>query len=1024
MNIYKNKYIKNVIVMLFFVFSTTLGFAQETIVKGKITDSEGGLPGVNVIVKGTSGGTITDMDGNYEVKAPADGTLVFSFVGFETTEVNIKGRKTVDIQLEQDAIEMEELVVVGYGTQKKRDLTGAISSVNSEDIMRNTPTDVANALQGKVSGVEVISDSGEPGAGSRIRIRGTSTFTTEGASPLFIVDGMEIESIDAINPQDIESMEVLKDAASASIYGSKSANGVIIITTKKGAKGKPRISVNYKLRASEIAHQIPQINTQQSFDLDALRNFYKGKTPSSVADSLNPVNNNDFNYQDLLHRRAWTHQLDMSIAGGNDKLSYYMSVGYLDEQGIYIKTFNKRLSSRVNVDYAATDKLKIGTRVAMGVTKANPQSSTSRDYLRRSPYWSVIDPDGEYTAYVSSRPNPVAWANLYKNDRTSYDFNVYNYLEYDIIEGLQFKSTIAGSLTAVKMDQFRPALLTTSFKTSSMNEALLNTGWTHEDLLTYRKNIKDHSFNSLLGFSMQERRRESVKLDVEDNLTEAMQISTGFQTVDFNNTKATDSRYRMSSFFARVNYSYKSRYLLTANIRRDGSSRFGINNRWGNFPSVSAGWRFSDESFMDWTNDLLTDGKFRASFGITGNQAASNFASLALYSTDYYSDQVGFYAKQLGNPLLGWETTQQMNYGLDLTLLDGRVILIADYYNKKTNDILYNINIPQTTGFKSLYQNVGDVENKGIEFSLTTVNIKRADFKWKTTINFSKNNNIVTSVPGGEINDAVYTLRDGWTIGTMFGYKAVEIFPWDESNAFTPEGQQLTPVFDSNERFMDQYLLNGEEYTGEVKQILFSNKKTPFKGGDVHWEDVNNDGIIDSDDRTIIGNGQPDFFGSFVSEIEWKRFTLSAIFNYSFGGDVYNYTEWRRSSMRYGNDKPSPILVAKAWKAPGDVAEFYALNTGGTVNNPRPNNSLFVEDGSYIRLQTLRLGYDLPSSVTSKLRLGAVSAYVIARNFFTWTNYSGWDPEVNTRNSVFAIGYDEHSYPRSKDVIFGLNINF
>jgi len=1004
-------------------------FSQNTTVTGMVTDEETSesLPGVNITIEGTTQGTVSNFDGQFSITVPyGEVKLVFSFIGYESKTIPVDGVTTINVFLSPDVQSLDEVVVIGYGTQLKRDLTGAIGSVNSEELMVNTPTDVAQAMQGKIAGVEIMSNSGEPGAESRIRIRGTSTFTTDGASPLFIVDGMEVASIDAINPQDIESIEVLKDAASASIYGSKSANGVIIISTKVGKEGKPRIAVNYISKASEISHRIPQMNTRGVFLLKEFRDFYNGRPPQSVPDSLNPYNNNDFYYQELLFRRAWSNQVDLSISGGDKKLSYYLSAGFLDEQGVYINTYNKRFSSRLNADYQATERFKVGSRISLGVTKGKPQDPTAQDHLRRMPYWSVIDPDGEYSGVIASRPNPLAWAYLYKNDKYIYDVNAYNYLEYEIVPGLSFKSSISGILTQTKMDRFSPGRLSTSLTRSSRNESRLLTSWTHEDLLTYNKKIGEHSLNFLGGFTLQDRRYETLVLDVSDNLTESLPISTGFATVNFNNTKATDSRNRMASFFGRVNYNYKSKYLLSANIRRDGSSRFGSENRWGNFPSVSAGWRFSDEPFMDWSLNVLTDAKLRASYGITGNQAAANFASLALYSTDYYADMVGFAPSQLGNPLLGWETTKQFNYGTDLNFFDGRISLAVDYYTKETEDVLYTVTIPQTTGFKSLYQNIGNVSNKGWDINISSTNITTPNFSWKTSLILSFNDNTVTSVPGGEIVDGnLYVLRDGYTIGTMFGYKHLEIFPWDQSNAFTPEWQQLTPVFDDNERFMDKYLLNGQDYTGEVKQLLYSDKKTPFGGGDVMWEDITGDGIIDAEDRTVIGGGQPDFFGGFNSEWNWKGLSLSAFFNFSVGGDVYNWTEFRRSNGRFSNDMMNPILFRDSWKAPGDIATFYLAEAGGgKVQNRRDWSSLWVEDGTYIRLKSLRIGYNLPGSLTQKIGLGSVNTYVVLRDFFTWTKYSGFDPEVNSRNTVFAIGYDQNVYPRAKDVVFGLSINF
>ena len=481
----------------------------------------------------------------------------------------------------------------------------------------------------------------------------------------------------------------------------------------------------------------------------------------------------------------------------------------------------------------------------------------------------------------------------------------------------------------------------------------------------------------------------------------------------------------MASFFGRLSYNYKGRYLVNANVRYDGSSRFGVDKRWGVFPSVSLGWRFSDEEFMNWMKPFVNDAKLRVSYGVTGNQVAGNFASYGLYSINYYADMPGIYPSQLENKNLGWEETTQYNFGLDLNFLDGRINLIADYYIKTTSDILYRVKIPQTTGFNSVFRNVGDVRNHGWEFTINTTNIRTRDFEWNTNLNLSFNKNKIISVPEGgqQILDWVYLLDKGYPVGTMYGWKAQAIFPYDESNAFTPDWRQLTPVFDEKDRFTG-YQLDGAPYNGDIQQLRFSTENGQvFKGGDVMWEDVNKDGVIDAKDRQVIGKGQPVVIGGFGNDFKYKGFGLSFFFSFALGGDAFNFFDQQRSEHRYSPiTRANPVNLANSWKAPGDIAR-YPKPAPSAVNNTRIESSLWIEDASYIRLKNIRLSYDLPKQIAKKINLESVSFSLMMQNFFTWSNYSGFDPELPGK-SAFTVGYDDVSYPRAKDILFGINVNF
>ncbi len=1017
-----------IIGITFFLVATCLiAFSQNVRVSGTVSDDKESLIGAFVNVLPDKKGTMTDDKGNYSLLVPLNSKLQFSYTGYETVEVVVKKEGVINVRLQEISKQLTEVVVVGYGTMMKRDVTGAITSIKGDDLIRNEPINLANALQGKVSGLEILTSS-EPGSASTYRIRGASTLNEVGSNPLFIVDGMEVDRIDDINPRDIASVEVLKDAASAAIYGSRSANGVVLITTKEGAGNRPKISLSYSLKQTQISRELPQMNRQETIDYNLLVSYYKNaEAPTLTKDTLNPSYIWDHNYQDIMFRKALSNQVDLSVSGAEKKLKYFISAGFLDDQGIQINTFNKRITSRINADYEATNKFKIGNRLSFSLRSDRVAPWGTRDRLLNRPAsMAMILPDGTYAPYISSRSNPLAHAMLTVNDNKTYDINFFEFLDYKIAKNLTFRSSIAGTLYQNNHRLFRPSILSLTLRPTSSNTHSTAFRWTHEDVLTYKLWKKGHSLTSMLGFSYQDRRSEYLRLDVADNISEAIETSSSFQTVNMQNTRHSWTNSRTASFFGRVSYSYKGKYLFNSNLRYDGSSRFGQDKRWGLFPSASVGWRFSDEAFMKWSKPLLNDAKLRYSFGKTGNQTAGDFAALSGYSNISYADYVGIYPTRLENNILGWEDTQQHNLGLDFSILKNRIDINLDLYRKSTNNILFNMKLPGTTGFDNSYSNIGGIDNKGYEVSITSKNIRTKDFEWTTALNFAVNRNKLVSIPeeAENIYYNVFMVKSGYKLGTMYGYKALQIFSYDQSNAFTPEWQQLKPVFDQKDRFV-KYTLNGEDYTGEVKQMRHASKTGDiFKGGDVMWDDVNKDGVINAEDRQEIGNGQASFVGGLSSDFRYKAFTLSAFFSFSFGGDVYNEYERFRSEHKFsGLTSANPVNVANSWKAPGDIAKYpEPSNARATVDNTRKESSLWIEDGSYIRLRNLKLAYQIPDNLTKRLKVESASLNVMLQNYFTWSNYTGFDPELTS--SGFAIGYDNHSYPRSKFIFFGLNVNF
>lgn len=1022
---------KRYYICILLCFSILCCMAQTVKVTGVVEDVAGAGPviGATVIEKGTANGTVTDFDGNFELSVPADATLEISYMGYLPKSVKVNGKRTLKIALEEDTKQLDEVVVVGYGTMKKRDVTGAISSLGQDQLMQNKPANVAVALQGKVSGLEIVTSS-EPGAASDFRIRGASTLNSEGSTPLFIVDGMEVDNIDNIAPADIASIEVLKDAASAAIYGSKSANGVIIVTTKQGTSGKPVINVGYSLRISELARKLPQMNRRECIDFDILRSYMEGRTDNSVYvnDSLNPSFSHDYYYQDELFRTGLTHQADFSIAGKSDKFNYFSSLSYLHDDGIAKNTWNRRGTGRLNLDYKPHEKVTIGSRISLSLGDNRKTLGGARSrILERPANMAMIFDDGTYAPVIASRANPLAWTDLCTNNTRYYELNINEFVEWRIIKDLTFKASLSATFNQNNWRYYEPAILNTNQITASANKNTTSLRWTHEDVLTYAHTWNDaHTLNVTAGFSIQGYKSEYINLKVSDNVSETIETSYAFNSVDLNSTFHYQTENRMASFLARVSYSYKGRYLVNANVRADGSSRFGANRKWGVFPSASAGWRISDENWMRWAKPALTDLKIRYSFGITGNQTAGDYAALSRYSTIAYGSYVGIYATQLENDELGWETTLQHNLGLDLSLFNNRLGLVFDIYQKETRDVLFSMKLPGTSGFSSSYTNIGNISNKGLEFTISGHMVKTRDFDWTASINFAFNRNKLFNIPeeNVSIQNDLYIIDNGYTLGTMYGYKALQIFAYDQSNAFTDDWVQLLPVFDEKDRFL-HYELDGQEYTGTVNQLRYgTNQGEIFKGGDVLWDDVNRDGVINADDRQVIGCGQPDFTGGLNTEFRWKGLSVGAFFQFSVGGDVVNVYEANRNAHIYGTlTQASPVYLAQSWLAPGDIAKYPIPSaTRAIVQNTRLNSSLWIEDGSFIRLKNIKISYSLPKTWTEKMRMQDWTFSVMMQDFFTWTNYDGFDPEV--KSSGFAIGYDNNSYPRSKSVLCSMNITF
>lgn len=1026
------KVLKPVHVMKFCSFMMLMlcaSFSWAQQVSGKVTSEEGEvLPGVNVIVEGTTTGTTTDIDGQYRINVPDNNAvLIYSFIGYASEKVQVGNQSTIDVTLLPDLKTLQEVVVIGYGAQDKRDVTGAISSVNEETIEERQPISVLDALQGQAAGVQINTES-RPGGGASIRIRGTATIEG-GADPLYVVDGVPMDNIDGINPNDIQSMEILKDAASAAIYGSRSANGVIIITTKRGVEGKPKIDIRYNTMFSTLSHKLPQATADDRRLYDRKRTA-SDDLPSYNADSLNPSFNADNDLQEMLTQTARRHQIDLTVSGANDKLNYYTSLGYLDDEGIIINSWAKLARARINIDYKATDRFTYGNRMNFSYQTENRinEGMVLSQAMQRPPTFQVYFPDGTLAPTLGGRRNPIAWALLEKNEYATYRGNIYNYLTFKIVDGLTITSDFNIRAEYEDHTYFEPKLLSNNQDQNSGGYSNdFDTYWMQQNYLNYDKKFADdHTVNAVLGVSAEKWIDRGIQIEGNTYVTQSILTTNAIQDKILTEIYNEGSRHTLAGIFGRVGYSYKGKYIFNANIRRDGSSRFGEANRWGTFPSASIGWRFSDEAFMAWTNGFLQDGKFRASYGETGNERIGNYDALERYTfgDNYYNGVLGIVpSSTMGNDELSWETTKQFNAGIDLSFLEGRISFVADYYNKLTEDLLYDAPLPGEVGYTDTRVNIGSIQNQGLEFAINAFPVRNGELSWNVSYNMSFNRDkVLTLYKGIPLTpNGRWYLEEGGRLGDFYGWKNLGVYPYDESNAYTSDWTRLEPVF-NGEEFSGQYTLNGKPYTGDVYQLRMPGGVSG--GGDVIWLNANGeDDIIDDKDRVVLANAQPKFVAGLFNQINYKSFSLSFNFYTQWGNTIYNRGRRNQSTFNGTNLTPDKYIIQDAWEHPGNITDVPKVPGASTMGNMQELNSYFLEDGSFIRLRNVKLTYTLDPSITDWLKLNGLSIYVYGNNLATWTNYSWYDPEIPL-GSPLTMGEDNGRYPRSRQIGAGVNINF
>jgi TonB-linked SusC/RagA family outer membrane protein len=1009
---------------------------QQRQITGKVRSNEGDvMPGVNVVIKGTTSGTATDANGDYKLTVSSqDVVLVFSFIGYSPEEVTLTNQTVIDVILTPSLETLSELVVIGYGTVKKSDLTGSVSSIKADELRAVPTTSFDQALQGRAAGVVVSQTSGQPGAEASIRIRGTSSITA-GNEPLYVIDGMLVNSssgdvtpggnrgprigpLSAINPNDIESIEILKDASATAIYGSRGTNGVILITTKRGKKGTSAIDFESYFGFQEASEKLDLLNAQQFAELVNEAKINSGQLPVYI----NPANlGKGTDWQEELFRPAPMQNYQLSFSGGTEKTQYLISAGLFDQKGIVINSDFRRYSFRTNITSELSKKLSVGTNLNFSQTKGNTLNTGLQFItpgvigaaLGMNPILPVYDPTrpGGYTYenIIGSQVgtvigNPVAEAKAHESLSTSSRILGNVHASYKIVDGLVFKTSFGVDGVFSKDRTFGPVWLKAS--EGSRGEAGIATleamTWLNENTLTLDKNLGEKdNLNVVVGYTLQEFKNEAFGnyvFDIPDDKLGYHKLSVALNPqAPFN----SETRWSMVSYLGRAQYSLNNKYLFTLTGRVDGSSKFSEDNKYSFFPSGAVAWKIIEEPFMPKT-EFISDLKLRASMGIIGNQAIGPYESLPLVGPrgegvfnngSNFAYYISSQPLSYNNPNLKWETTRQFDVGVDVSFFSDRLQLTADYYQKYTYDLLLETPISSTTGFENTTLNVGNIKNKGFDLEINTINTNASSaLKWNSSLNFSTNRNEVeklateTDVVLGQI-----ILRVGESIGTFYGYQFDGIFQ-------TNEEADASPVFNTQQ-------------SGAAKA----------KAGDRKYRDVVADGVIDEKDRTILGTALPDFTWGFNNNVSFKNFTFSFFFQGSQGNKMANLNASTLEDLR-GLNNVSAEAGLNRW-SPINPSNRYPRALADRSVDVGTFSSAFVEDASYIRLKNVTLAYNFPASLFQNISLRNVRVYVSATNLLTITDYSGYDPEGSSWGTTTRLpGIDQGRYPLNKTYLVGLNI--
>ncbi|MDB5120773.1 MAG: SusC/RagA family protein [Sphingobacteriales bacterium] len=974
----------------------------NSILKGKVINakSKEALIGVSVQIKGVTNGTSTNERGEFSLYTgqTLPFTIIVSYIGFEKQEIVAAG-SPIEVQLIETSNKLNDVVIVGYGAQRKSDLTGSVSSIPAE--LKNQPVSSPDRLiQGAVAGAQVTQSSGQPGGGVSIRVRG-GTSINAGNEPLYVIDGFPVyngdASVDAgvtngpainplsgLNPSDIESIDVLKDASATAIYGSRGANGVILITTKRGVKGRFNIDYNAYYGNQQVAKQIGVLNATEwgSLKNDALKDA--GKAPFYTDAELAQLGEGT-NWQAAAFREASMQNHGLSISSGTEKTRILLSGNYFKQNGVVTNTGFTRYSGKLNIDHEVSNRFKIGANLNGSITEAVvAPSGIVPNILAMVPVLGVRDANGNFTAnssFGSTVANPIATLSLQTNATNTTRFLLNSFAEYKLIEGLTAKVSLGSDIINNKQNRYLPSTLYESLPGGNASIGSLSTlNWLNENTLNYKKILDEkHTFDVLIGNTQQKSQTQTFTAGASNFVSDAFTYNNIGSGTILSTPTSYNIDWTLQSFLARLNYGYDNRYLFTLTARADGSSRFGKNHKWGTFPSAAFSWKVSNEKFLA-NSKQISSLKLRASAGVTGNQEIDPYKSLSRLLSYQYSFANtlvnGLATGSFANPDLTWEKTSQYNLGIDLELFSSRIQLTSDVYFKKTSDLLLEVPVPFSSSLTSAFQNLGIVENKGFELGVKTLNLT-GGFEWTSNFLFSTNRNKILSLGG-----------------------APYFFVTDPASPTTLP-TQIIKVGESVGAFY-MYETDGvDPATGLQK-----------------YKDLNGDNLITQDaDRKIVGSSQPKFIASLTNNFKYKNFDLSVFLNSSYGNKIFN---WTRANLELGTGYTGAVAtLLNRWTPTNTITDVHKA-----IENPAVTISdRFVEDASFIRLKNLSLGYSLPTRIASKAKFKAARIFVTGTNLITWTNYTGYDPEVNTngQNSI-SSGMDRGAYPNAKSILAGISL--
>lgn len=1061
--------------MFILVFVSMSAYAQSLTVTGKVIDSEGyEVIGGSVTIKGAAGvGTVTDVNGNYSLKVndASKDVLVFSYVGMTSQEVKVDGRSVIDVTLKADAVMLEEVVAIGYATVKRKDLTGSVASVNSKELSKVPTSDITQALAGRMAGVQVMQSEGAPGASISIRVRGGISIT-QSNEPLYIIDGFPSEDgMSTLDPAEIETIDILKDASATAIYGARGANGVVVITTKSGGKeGKATVTFDSYVGFKKVAKKLDVLSTREFALLDYERRYYSAFTAkNSTQEDLdkavanfealygkyadidaNYANRAGIDWQDqTLGRTALTQNYCVGVSGGTDKLNYNLAYSYYDEEGAMVYSGNKKHNISFNMNHKLNDRLSITARISydqmkiygMGTSEGGDRFNKMQHILQYRPMVGINGTDdlllGDEDPLLvddtgNVMQNPLLSAAEETKDREYRTFQANGGFTLKLIKGLSFRNTTGMRYQTRRNDTFYGDKSITA-KRSSINGSIQNienSSFQTSNVLNYNWAGKGHDITAMLGQEYVNRWNRSFSAAAANFPNDDIglgDLSLGLPTAVSSSENYDD---KLLSFFARFNYGFKDKYLFTASFRADGSSKFGKNNKWGYFPAFSAAWRLGEEEFIKNLN-IFSDLKVRLGYGMAGNNRIDSYVSLPMLTSVTYpngdSTQPGYVSKQIPNPNLKWEANKTFNFGLDFGFFNQRLTISPEFYINRSSNLLLNAKLPTSSGYDSMVINAGETENKGIDLTINSTNIMTKDFTWNTAVTLSHNKNSVKKLTGEDVqlweasfgyNQNTHIIGVNQPLGQMYGY--------------VTDGLYQVSDFDYDEATKTYTLKDGVPYSG---------KKTDVKPG--MWKFKNVDGSEDNkiteNDKTVIGNAYPKFYGGINNTFTYKDFDLSIFLTYSFGNDVFNATKLtntktalqNKNVLDIANSSNRWVVVNKKGELITDPQEMADINKGKTVAAVYDNeigdtyiHSWAVEDGSYLKLSNITLGYTFPRKMLSKIGISKLRLYATGSNLLTWTKYSGFDPEVSTMGSGLTPGVDFGAYPKSRSFVFGINLAF